>query len=206
MSMGSRSHTESLLVQNSLVRKTIGRVYSHLTKFMAGVELKDTQCGFKGFRTEVGQLLFHFCVSDRFAFDLDIVLVARQLGFVIEEVPVEWTDVPGSRVRIVRDSLQVMSDLGRSLLPSRRPPIFGLNLDQKNYGFLENNSQVWDRNGSIHPHSFVSGEDYTVLFPLLSEEDVREVKYLCFESFPEFKSNTVSYSIDQLARQMSGRI
>ena len=62
------------------------------------VSLSDTQCGYKAFRAPAAKLLFHCSITERFAFDVEILTLARRLGLSIAEVPVHWSRVPGSRV------------------------------------------------------------------------------------------------------------
>ena len=69
-----------------------------------GLGLKDTQCGFKAFRTPAARLLFHLVRIDRFAFDVEILARARRLGLGITEVPVQWKHVEGSTVHPLHDS------------------------------------------------------------------------------------------------------
>ena len=76
-------------------------------------DLYDTQCGFKLFRGDVVGPIFAKQTIDRFAFDIEVLAIARGLGYSIREVGVHWHNDKQSRVRIVRDSLGTLADLIR---------------------------------------------------------------------------------------------
>jgi dolichyl-phosphate beta-glucosyltransferase len=73
----------------------------------------DTQCGFKCFRREKVLPVFKRLKIDRFSFDVELLFVAQKHRLKIKEVPVEWKNVLFSRVRIIRDSTQMLIDLFR---------------------------------------------------------------------------------------------
>ena len=76
-------------------------------------EIQDTQCGFKCFRRAVAEDLFRVQQLDGWTFDVEILFVALRRGYRIIEIPIPWYYNPGSRVRIVRDSLTMFTDLFR---------------------------------------------------------------------------------------------
>jgi glycosyltransferase involved in cell wall biosynthesis len=92
-------------------RVRMGRAFNRLTRTVTGLDLRDTQCGFKAFRAPVAQLLFHLAVVDGFAFDVEILALARRIGYRVAEVPVHWHAVAGSRVDVVRDPARMMRDV-----------------------------------------------------------------------------------------------
>ena len=92
----------------------MGRLFNELVTAGTGLGLKDTQCGFKAFRTPVARLLFHLVRIDRFAFDVEILARARRLGLAITEVPVHWKHVEGSTVHPLHDSWTMVADVLRS--------------------------------------------------------------------------------------------
>jgi hypothetical protein len=97
-----------------VVRTLMGRLFNELVTTGTGLGLKDTQCGFKAFRTPVARLLFHLVRIDRFAFDVEILARARRLGLTVTEVPVHWKHVEGSSVHPLHDSLAMVADVYRS--------------------------------------------------------------------------------------------
>lgn len=72
--------------------------------------VRDTQCGFKAFTAEAARDLFGLAKIDGWAFDLEILALARRRGFAIEEVGVEWKDDPGSRINPLRDMWKVIRE------------------------------------------------------------------------------------------------
>jgi dolichyl-phosphate beta-glucosyltransferase len=70
--------------------------------------IHDTACGCKLFRTEVAKKLFSMQRINRFAFDVEVLALGLRHGYVIAEIPLEWTAVPESKVRLVRDGLEML--------------------------------------------------------------------------------------------------
>src|SRR5690606_32020625 len=69
--------------------------------------IRDTQCGFKAFTAAAAQQIFSRACIDGWAFDLEVLALARGLGFGIAEVGVSWRDDERSRVSPLRDLLAV---------------------------------------------------------------------------------------------------
>jgi hypothetical protein len=111
----------------SLGRVVMGRAFNGLINAVAHLSLSDTQCGFKAFRTPVARLLFHCSVIDRYAFDVEVLYLARRLGFGITEVPVHWRQIEGSRIRPLRDPAEMLTDVLRRWSGRRAPqPVEGV--------------------------------------------------------------------------------
>jgi glycosyltransferase involved in cell wall biosynthesis len=84
--------------------------------------VRDTQCGFKAFTAEAARALFSVGRIDGWAFDLEILALARRTGFSIAEVGVEWTDDRRSRVsplkdmwKVVREAMTIRKNLKRGV-------------------------------------------------------------------------------------------
>lgn len=123
VAIGSRSMTDSTIESHSRHRRLMGRTFNFFANAVTDVGLKDTQCGFKAFRTPVARILFHLMVIDRFAFDVEVLSLARQLGLQISEVPVEWKETLDSTVRPVSDSMSMTADVLRIRWRKQRPQI-----------------------------------------------------------------------------------
>jgi Glycosyl transferase family 2 len=93
------------------LRTDAGRVFNLAVRAIGGVHLADTQCGFKGFRRAPALLLALLQTTQGYAFDVELLWLADRLGLEVEVVPVTWLDVPGSSVRVVRDSSRMLLDL-----------------------------------------------------------------------------------------------
>lgn len=80
----------------------------------------DTQCGFKAFRDDVSDALFGLAAIDRFAFDVELLYVALLHRADIKRIPVRLRNNETSAVRLVRDSLRMLLDVGRIRLRAQR--------------------------------------------------------------------------------------
>ncbi len=120
IAVGSRTLADSKDESESLRRTVMGRIFNRMVNLVTHIGLGDTQCGFKGFRTPVAQLLFHLGTVDRYAFDVEVLWLARRLGCSITQVPVHWAHVGGSRVRPIADPLSMVLDVARGRLDPRR--------------------------------------------------------------------------------------
>ena len=121
IAIGSRALALSEIVQaQPLWRRGMGRMFNRLVRKLVVDGFHDTQCGFKLFAGEVARELFAAARIDRFASDVEILSLARINGYRVAEVPIIWADSTGSKVRPVRDSLQMLKDLVkiRMALPS----------------------------------------------------------------------------------------
>lgn len=94
-------------------RHLMGRIYAMIVKVLALPGFEDTQCGFKSFRGEVVQDLFSHQSMHGWGFDPELLYIARKRHYRIIEVPIEWYYNADSRVRPVKDALQMVRDLLR---------------------------------------------------------------------------------------------
>jgi dolichyl-phosphate beta-glucosyltransferase len=91
----------------------MGRAFNACTRRLVMTGIRDTQCGFKLFRGDVARDLFAEARIDGFAYDMEILFLARRRGLSIAEVPVLWFNSLESKVSVVRDSLRTLWDLLR---------------------------------------------------------------------------------------------
>ena len=96
---------------STLSRTLGGRAFNLMVRATCGIPFEDTQCGFKGFRRGEALLLAHLMTVTSFAFDVELLWIARQLRLSIREVPVSWTDFEGSSVSVRSHSSQMMRDI-----------------------------------------------------------------------------------------------
>lgn len=80
-------------------RHVIGRVFNLIVRLLAVPGVHDTQCGYKMFSAEAVQRLFPAARQNGFAFDVELLFLARRAGLRIREVPITWVYRPGSQVR-----------------------------------------------------------------------------------------------------------
>jgi dolichyl-phosphate beta-glucosyltransferase len=114
IAIGSRALDRDLVRRKQpLYRQLLGRGGNLLVRLFAVPGIRDTQCGFKLFRGDVARRLFRRARIDRFAYDMEILYLARREGIAIAEVPVLWFNSADSRVSLVRDFLVTLWDLLR---------------------------------------------------------------------------------------------
>ena len=112
--IGSRALAGSrILVRQHRLRESMGRLFNRLIRGLLPIPFRDTQCGFKLFRREAAHAVFQRVCTDGFAFDVEAVLIALQLGYRVCEMPVRWINDPESRVTLLRHPAQMLVDLWR---------------------------------------------------------------------------------------------
>jgi dolichyl-phosphate beta-glucosyltransferase len=95
----------------TLFRRFVGEVFKYLRKIIVGLwEIQDTQCGFKCFKGEAAEKIFPKCKIERFAFDPEVLLIAKKMGFKIKEVPVYWKNDLRSKVKF-KSMVKMLIDL-----------------------------------------------------------------------------------------------
>ena len=109
--IGNRRHALSRITRRQAwLRRTMGQVFNKILHERGLASLHDTQCGFIAFRRKACREIFSRQTLDGFAFDVEVLLLAERLGFRIADLPVEWINSAESKVRIVRDSLRMLTD------------------------------------------------------------------------------------------------
>jgi len=111
---GSRKLIESDIQKSQPWRRRISsRLFKWLIKKLLQIptDLTDTQCGFKIYKGDVARELYSRCESCGFMFDIEIILRAQKQGYRIKEFPIEWTCDPDSRLKLMRTSWPVISEL-----------------------------------------------------------------------------------------------
>lgn len=111
VAMGSRAVSGAVVKRASFKRKLSGKVFSIIVRHLTGLKHFDTQCGFKLFRGTVAKELFILAECQGFAYDVEILVLAKALNLTVKEVGVNWIDMPGSKVKLVRDSLRMVKEL-----------------------------------------------------------------------------------------------
>ncbi|MDO8654959.1 MAG: glycosyltransferase family 2 protein, partial [bacterium] len=90
-----------LPVPQSWVRRRLGDIFNLIVQTISGLwGMWDTQCGFKGFTRKAAEELFSRATIDRWAFDVEILVLAKKRKYKIQEVPVRWINDPNSRVKL----------------------------------------------------------------------------------------------------------
>jgi hypothetical protein len=95
------------------VRRLASRLFNRAIQALLGLPFGDTQCGLKGFRRHAALELFGRARLDGFAFDVELLFLARRLGLGVIEVPVRAEVRDGSKVQLVVDALGMLGDVLR---------------------------------------------------------------------------------------------
>jgi len=112
IAIGSRPLKESRLeIRQPWYREMLGRAFNMAVQLLAIRGIKDTQCGFKLFRREVARDVFSRCKLDGFGYDFEALMIARDLGYRIDEIPIRWSHQEGSKVVLMRDGPRMIRDL-----------------------------------------------------------------------------------------------
>lgn len=110
----------SRLLPDAEVRRTrlffrglAGRLFAAAARRLLGISVRDPQCGFKMFRAEAARKLFTSMREDRYLFDLELLLLARDFHLKVVEVPIRWHEVRGGKMRPLRELPQIVAGLWR---------------------------------------------------------------------------------------------
>jgi dolichyl-phosphate beta-glucosyltransferase len=113
VAIGSRAKRGAREVDQPLHRRAMGKGFNLLVQALLLPGLWDTQCGFKLFRGQVARDLFGRLSTDGFAYDVEVLYLARRSGWEVTEVPVRWINSATTRVQAVRHSREMLKDVLR---------------------------------------------------------------------------------------------
>lgn len=112
IAIASRSlHRNCCVVRAQLHRKVMGAAFNFLVNLLAVRSINDTQCGFKLFTAEAATNVFPLQRIDDFGFDVEVLYISHKKGYRLAEVPVNWTDMKGSKVKLIADSFRMFIDI-----------------------------------------------------------------------------------------------
>ena len=112
IAIGSRALALSrILKKQPWWRQNMGKLFNKIVKTLVIDEFDDTQCGFKLFTGESARSLFKQARINRFAYDVEILALAKKNGYRVREVPITWVNSPQSKVNPLTDSVQMFFDL-----------------------------------------------------------------------------------------------
>lgn len=112
--VGSRQHVDTrTVVRAGRLRELGGRVINVLTGLVLLGRYRDTQCGLKAMRSDVGRLVFGHARIDGFAFDVEVFALVERYRLTLREIPVEVVNSSRSTVNVARDALRLIRDLFR---------------------------------------------------------------------------------------------
>lgn len=114
IAIASRDRPDSDITRHQpAYREAMGRTFNALVQAMALPGFSDTQCGFKLFSAEAARRCFGRMTIERFAFDVEVLYIARRLGYRIAEVGVRWINDERTTVSPVRDASKMLIDIAK---------------------------------------------------------------------------------------------
>ncbi len=111
IAIGSREAPGARRYNEPWYRHVMGRVFNFIVRTLAVPAVQDTQCGFKAFRRKSALPLFETQTIDGFAFDVEILAIARRWGYDVIEVGIPWYYGTGGSVSPARDSLRMFREV-----------------------------------------------------------------------------------------------
>ena len=120
IAIASREAPGSVRYNEPYYRHFTGRVFNTLIRLLVLPRLQDTQCGFKCIRAQVARDIFPYQTLTGWAFDVELLYIARHHGYQIVEIPIDWYFNADSKISVVRDSLRMFLDLLRIRRNARR--------------------------------------------------------------------------------------
>ncbi|HOV05755.1 MAG TPA: glycosyltransferase family 2 protein [Anaerolineaceae bacterium] len=109
--IASREAPGSIRYNEPYYRHFIGRIFNTLVRRLVLPQLQDTQCGFKCFKANAVETLFPLVTIPGWTFDVEVLAIAYQRGYRVQELPIPWYYHPHSKVKVVRDSIRMALDL-----------------------------------------------------------------------------------------------
>lgn len=102
-----------LAVHQPWYREIGGRAFGKLNQLVLLPGIPDSQCGFKAFTREAAHAILAHQKLTGWAFDAELLYIARRLGLQIAQVPVTWINDPNSKVKMLTDGMKMVRDLLR---------------------------------------------------------------------------------------------
>ena len=128
IAIGSREGHEARRIGEPVIRHLAGRVFNLSVQRLMVPGINDTQCGFKMFTAQAVEAIFPFVRVDGWAFDIEVLYLARVKGLRVVEVPIEWHYRRESRLSLLRDGAGMLRELlairaraGRGAYDTRTP-------------------------------------------------------------------------------------
>ncbi|MCE5323695.1 glycosyltransferase family 2 protein [bacterium] len=117
VAIGSRAvKGAEIPVHQPLYRELGGKALNLAIQMLAVPGIKDTQCGFKLFKGDAARKIFSKCFINGWGFDVEVLFLARKLGYKTAEIPVKWSHMAGSKLHPFRGALRVIADVIRMRL------------------------------------------------------------------------------------------
>ena len=100
-------------VQRDPMRHVLGRAFAGWATGLLSLPVYDSQCGLKLLRRGTMRGLVEACREEGYLFDLELLVRGHRAGLNLREVPVDWADIPGNKVRPIRDGIRMAAGVLR---------------------------------------------------------------------------------------------
>jgi len=100
-----------ILIHQSWLRETLGRGFTFLVRIFINWNIQDATCGFKAFTKEASRKIFNSVLIYDWAFDAEVLYLAKKYHLKIAQAPVVWRDVRGTKVSLKKDILRSLLGL-----------------------------------------------------------------------------------------------
>jgi dolichyl-phosphate beta-glucosyltransferase len=117
-----RIRGSEIKVHQPFIRETMGRVFTLITRVILALNITDFTCGFKGFRKKAAKEVFLKGVINRWAYDSEVLYLAKKFGYKIVQVPISWENREDTKV----DLAFVVFESLKDLISIRLNDIFGV--------------------------------------------------------------------------------
>jgi len=111
VAIGSREGVGARRVGEPMIRHVAGRIFNYAVQRLTIPGINDTQCGFKMFTAAAVETIFPHVTIDGWAFDIEVLSIARARGLRIVEVPIEWHYRRASQLNLIRDGAGMLRQL-----------------------------------------------------------------------------------------------
>ncbi|QIF04497.1 glycosyltransferase [Roseimicrobium sp. ORNL1] len=98
-------------IQRHLHRHIIGRIYATIVSILLEIPVHDSQCGLKFIRRSSYARVSPSLEVKDFGFDIELMAALTDSGAIVEEVPIDWHEVPGGKLRLFRDAFCMLNDV-----------------------------------------------------------------------------------------------
>jgi glycosyltransferase involved in cell wall biosynthesis len=113
VAIGSREGLAARRFDEPIYRHLTGRAFNAFVQRLVLPGIEDSQCGYKVFTAAAVAAIFPLVRVEGWAFDVEVLAIARARGLAIVEVPIDWHYRPESRLRLVRDGWGMLAELCR---------------------------------------------------------------------------------------------
>ena len=94
-----------------MYRKILGFIFSSILKILFNINIKDTQCGFKLYKTKIAKKIFKKVKDKGFVHDVEVVLLSRENNYDLLELPVFWEHKNNSKLNLFTDTFRMFYKL-----------------------------------------------------------------------------------------------